>query len=458
MDDERSDGTISYGYNSRGLMDSLTQVTDGRSYLMSFDYSEVGKLDSITYPDSTTLEYYYDDLNRVTDVMEGTDTLLSYSYYDDDLLETEVTSGGQETTYTYYDRDWPETIVMKKGTKTKLSLSYTYDAVGNVKTVGAESYDYDNLNRLTTAVGAWGTTSYGYDGTGNRMWMNDAGVYTSYDYDDYNKLMSSSDGANDWIYEYNDNGCLREIRDSEDTVVYFTTHDSLNQLVTEQKWVYNPRKGTWATESNLIYDYDANGCRATVQSDYEWLADFVYLGHDLYFEKEGSTEICYVYVDGRLEAKLVGSDNYYYIQDALGSVRQVWLEGSTRAAYQVSTYKPFGIPVSPKGSEDYTFAAERMSAESGPSGLYCIGARSMDPGTGRFISLDPQLGSLSIPQTLNRYVYCVNNPLRYIDPTGEGIFGSIVDAVKNRLNAGLMDEIYGEISEAGTEKLASFQL
>lgn len=31
---------------------------------------------------------------------------------------------------------------------------------------------------------------------------------------------------------------------------------------------------------------------------------------------------------------------------------------------------------------------------------------------------DPQLGSLSAPQTLNRYVYCVNNPLRFTDPTG----------------------------------------
>lgn len=42
----------------------------------------------------------------------------------------------------------------------------------------------------------------------------------------------------------------------------------------------------------------------------------------------------------------------------------------------------------------------------------------MDPELGRFISLDPELGSLSAPQSMNRYVYCVNNPLRYTDPTG----------------------------------------
>jgi len=45
------------------------------------------------------------------------------------------------------------------------------------------------------------------------------------------------------------------------------------------------------------------------------------------------------------------------------------------------------------------------------TGLFYIFARYMDPELGRFISLDPELGSLSSPQTLNRYVYCVNNTL-----------------------------------------------
>jgi len=53
------------------------------------------------------------------------------------------------------------------------------------------------------------------------------------------------------------------------------------------------------------------------------------------------------------------------------------------------------------------------------TGLYYIGARYYDPALGRWLSMDPQLGKLSAPQTLNRYVYCVNNPLRFTDPTGE---------------------------------------
>ena len=52
------------------------------------------------------------------------------------------------------------------------------------------------------------------------------------------------------------------------------------------------------------------------------------------------------------------------------------------------------------------------------SGLYYQFSRYMDPELGRWLSLDPRLGSIGSPQTLNRYVYCVNNPLRFVDPWG----------------------------------------
>jgi len=86
----------------------------------------------------------------------------------------------------------------------------------------------------------------------------------------------------------------------------------------------------------------------------------------------------------------------------------------------VATYAPFGTPVTPSGTEKFKYAGEMLVGAAGSSpGLYYIGARWMDPELGRFISLDPQLGSLSAPQSMNRYVYCVNNPLRFTDPTGE---------------------------------------
>lgn len=39
--------------------------------------------------------------------------------------------------------------------------------------------------------------------------------------------------------------------------------------------------------------------------------------------------------------------------------------------------------------------------------------------------MDPRLGKLSMPQTLDRCVYCVNNPLRFTDPTGQGFWSKL---------------------------------
>lgn len=55
--------------------------------------------------------------------------------------------------------------------------------------------------------------------------------------------------------------------------------------------------------------------------------------------------------------------------------------------------------------------------------LYYFGARYYDKSIGRLISPDPASYpsdlNLNDPQTLNPYVYCTNNPLKYIDQNGE---------------------------------------
>jgi uncharacterized protein RhaS with RHS repeats len=48
----------------------------------------------------------------------------------------------------------------------------------------------------------------------------------------------------------------------------------------------------------------------------------------------------------------------------------------------------------------------------GSTGLYYFNARYYAPAIGRFITSDP------IKDGLNWYVYCKNNPLRYVDPNG----------------------------------------
>lgn len=64
---------------------------------------------------------------------------------------------------------------------------------------------------------------------------------------------------------------------------------------------------------------------------------------------------------------------------------------------------------------DYTFTGQKLDESTG---LMYYGARYYDPALGRFISADPIVPNPANPQALNRYSYVLNNPLRYIDPTG----------------------------------------
>ena len=68
----------------------------------------------------------------------------------------------------------------------------------------------------------------------------------------------------------------------------------------------------------------------------------------------------------------------------------------------------------------------RANQKTKPRGLYYYGARYDDPSIGRFITEDPASPILTDPQSLNRYAYARNNPLKYTDPDGRFIFAPIL--------------------------------
>ena len=60
-------------------------------------------------------------------------------------------------------------------------------------------------------------------------------------------------------------------------------------------------------------------------------------------------------------------------------------------------------------------------------GMYYLRARYYDPMVGRFISRDIKEGDIS-PLDMNRYVYCRNNPVKYVDTSG--LDGKTIDLGK----------------------------
>lgn len=182
----------------------------------------------------------------------------------------------------------------------------------------------------------------------------------------------------------------------------------------------------------------------------------VYLSHDLISEETDTITTDHVYLERGLVAKTIEANTYYYFTDALGSVRQIWQYGSSNSAkFSVQTYRPFGTPVGVGGTDQkWKYAGEMLDSSTG---LYYIGARYMDPELGRWSSLDPVLGNLSSPQTLNRYAYCVNNPLRVTDPTGKVVPLIVLGLLIIATEAGSIGMIYGHfeyyehIRESGEE-------
>lgn len=61
--------------------------------------------------------------------------------------------------------------------------------------------------------------------------------------------------------------------------------------------------------------------------------------------------------------------------------------------------------------------------------LIHMDGRIYDPHLARFLSADPQIQAPDNTQSLNRYSYCLNNPLAYTDPTGYGWFSDLCDDV-----------------------------
>jgi RHS repeat-associated protein len=68
-------------------------------------------------------------------------------------------------------------------------------------------------------------------------------------------------------------------------------------------------------------------------------------------------------------------------------------------------------------SRPTSFTGKERDAESG---LDNFGARYDASSVGRFMTPDPLMASAKVwdPQTWNRYAYALNNPLKYVDPTG----------------------------------------
>src|SRR6266540_6499964 len=113
-------------------------------------------------------------------------------------------------------------------------------------------------------------------------------------------------------------------------------------------------------------------------------------------------------------AMRVDGVRYYVLKDNLGSASVV-TDASGNTVGEDRFY-PFGETRFTTGNmqTDKLFTGQRDTG----LGIYYFNARFYSPKLGRFLSADTIAPSYTDPQDLNRFSYVLNNPLRYIDPTG----------------------------------------
>ena len=113
-----------------------------------------------------------------------------------------------------------------------------------------------------------------------------------------------------------------------------------------------------------------------------------------------------------------GDDTQYYLynKDIQGSTTSLVKEdGSADATYQYTDYGETIIHGDDQAKNEVCYTGGIYDQSTG---LYYLNARYYDPEDGRFMTEDSYRGEIMNPETGHLYVYCTNNPVNYVDPSG----------------------------------------
>ena len=367
---------ITYTYNIRSWIKSISSPL----FKQTLYYNE-----SLTMPNSTPS--YTGNISAV-EWAKGTEKTRRYNYFYDGLSQLLEAYYFNEEFYENYDY-------------VDYSTYYDYDLNGNV-----------------TLMSRWGPASdyLTMEYKGNQLIKADDGdpdvpLATSADFKDYSNAAIE--------YAYNKNGAMtKDLNKGISDIQY----NSLN--LPRQMDIKSP-----VAEARNEYTYSAGGKKLKVVQ--KWNPNFStapIIGSGINVGSLSMTKTTdyvgnKVYENGSLKRILIdggyieGNTYYFYLTDHLGNNRVVINQSGQ--VIQKNDYYPFGMAfaegtTTEQGKQPYKFGNKELDQMHGLN-QYDIEARYYDPPTGRFTTIDPMAEKY---YSISPYVYCANNPLRFIDPTG----------------------------------------
>ena len=421
---------------NQGWKTTEARTINGVTKTVVYQNNFTGTLTQLTYPSGRMITYAAGAAGRLLSAMDqgySINYVLSASYAPQGALSSAIlgqtgTFNGTNLAQAFNNRLQPTSIRASSTNGVALDLGYNFDLsaantacqssfsapanngdiaviTNNLNSARTQTFCYDTLNRVASARTSstsgqycWGET-FGYDIWANLLSIG--GITPQY------SGCSQESGLSVGVTVKNQisgDSCDAAGNLLSGLGMGPFTYDAENHL---------------KTAGGVTYTYDGDGKRVQKSSGkLYWYG----MGGDPLDESDAAGNITdeYVFLGGkRVARRNVSSGNiYYYFADHLSTARIV--TNATGTILDDSDFYPFGgerVVTSTSGNT-YKFTGKERDTESG---LDNFGARYDSSSIGRFMSPDPKPDSsrAANPQSLNRYSYALNNPLKYVDVRGE---------------------------------------
>jgi len=212
----------------------------------------------------------------------------------------------------------------------------------------------------------------------------------------------------------------------ENTQTWILSYNEENRLSKVEK-VSGTCSTPGTTQASWTNTYDGKGTRVK-QAYYNGTTTTTthyYAGGSYEVQDVGGTNtvVRYYVLEGRRVAMLddageIGETLQYFLADRQGSTIAVLSDTGTIVSEQ--RYKAFGEvrgDLGPINETDFGYTGQR-GMDVTTTELMDYNARFYQPSLGRFTQPDTIVPNSANPQSLNRYAFTVNNPIRYTDPSG----------------------------------------
>lgn len=213
------------------------------SGITTYLYDAHGNVSTVTMPEGNQISYSYNQANRLIRITDTLGNYITYTYDDVGNKTREEVFDAQGILKKYLDFEYDHFNRLNKIKNPDNSFSaFTYDGNGNrtvMESVPAQVvtiYVYDELNRLTKVMQAYGTsteavTEYQYDAHDNLTMVKDAeGKSTTYRYDDLGRLLEiHSPDTGITVYTYDESGNVKSKTDAKGVTVSYD-YDALSRV------------------------------------------------------------------------------------------------------------------------------------------------------------------------------------------------------------------------------------